>query len=600
MFHRFHLRKKQVSSHEISPEAKVEYKFIRSDKRSFINHICTLCDEPIAYKSGGEKVIELECGHMCHMDCLMLFVNSTALPICKYCKKFNNREKECIPKENCLKDTLISQYLVNNKMNSPVHETSHKSIDKHSNQKYTSSTSQNKEEYPIHLLRTFFSDWFINQSKEYTTITPWELDHNFGLLRLVDKFEISYYPFIKKKLAVCLLFENILAIVQVQRESIKCNEFSEIHAESIHLYHTENSRADLKYQKIDYINCQIRKADYTGNKLRISLSNTTLRMFEIETEKNGVLLNWLRGFHDKKQMFDAKYFTSNCLELPVMQIFENESTILGLFNSNRLIEMGSINSVHNSIILRRSFYLRNSMETDIMGTYNTITSSVLSIKKEKPSDILLLIQIDEQKITDQKDQIKQVIKNTLMALKLKYPEYFLVILSATGEVLLMDSIDRLNLDNQLLSGEEPKNPFRLEISSIRTHVYGTSILENLAIVAVSNSAMVETTSILFKNFSPLISKGRLRPNEIRIKVGYSNNDYSDVVSELVEIESWDYLLEALCHTFSLDYDDDYTSYETSYDINSLEADSVTTLEIESPFKYDHLYTNVGNHSSENI
>lgn len=43
-----------------------------------------------------------------------------------------------------------------------------------------------------------------------------------------------------------------------------------------------------------------------------------------------------------------------------------------------------------------------------------------------------------------------------MALKLKYPEYFLVILSATGEVLLMDSIDRLNLDNQLLSGEEPK------------------------------------------------------------------------------------------------------------------------------------------------
>ena len=356
----------------------------------------------------------------------------------------------------------------------------------------------------------------------------------------------------------------------------------------------------MKYQKIDYINCQIRKADYTGNKLRISLSNTTLRMFEIETEKNGVLLNWLRGFHDKKQMFDAKYFTSNCLELPVMQIFENESTILGLFNSNRLIEMGSINSVHNSIILRRSFYLRNSMETDIMGTYNTITSSVLSIKKEKPSDILLLIQIDEQKITDQKDQIKQVIKNTLMALKLKYPEYFLVILSATGEVLLMDSIDRLNLDNQLLSGEEPKNPFRLEISSIRTHVYGTSILENLAIVAVSNSAMVETTSILFKNFSPLISKGRLRPNEIRIKVGYSNNDYSDVVSELVEIESWDYLLEALCHTFSLDYDDDYTSYETSYDINSLEADSVTTLEIESPFKYDHLYTNVGNHSSENI
>ena len=47
-----------------------------------------------------------------------------------------------------------------------------------------------------------------------------------------------------------------------------------------------------------------------------------------------------------------------------------------------------------------------------------------------------------------------------------------------------------------------------------------------------------------------------RVNEIKIRVGYLNMDYTDKIEELIEVDTWDFLLEAVCCAFNFDFENE--------------------------------------------
>ena len=88
----------------------------RTPKRSFLNSVCTVCDEPIFTRGSGERIIELECGHISHQECLVVSFDESRgadeilemFPKCKMC----GSDVRCLPKNRDFKDKLISEYLI--------------------------------------------------------------------------------------------------------------------------------------------------------------------------------------------------------------------------------------------------------------------------------------------------------------------------------------------------------------------------------------------------------------------------------------------------------------------------------------------------------
>jgi pheromone-response scaffold protein len=140
---------------------------------------------------------------------------------------------------------------------------------------------------------------------------------------------------------------------------------------------------------------------------------------------------------------------------------------------------------------------------------------------------------------------------------------------------------------------------------LKNTLYPENIHEHLGIVAVSNSNMEAKKSILFQDYRCFTSFGRRRPNELKIKVGYLNVDYSDKIDELVEASSWTFVLETLCYSFGLSFDehddddeednDDSTDNELDNSSGSLsDAESTTTIHIGSPFDNENATANMVN------
>lgn len=623
MFSRWQ-KKKKKSDEPSSIESSVEYCFIKSEKRSFVTNSCTLCDELIAAKSDNEKIVELECTHLCHYDCLMLFADSTSLPVCTHCHQYKHKENECVPIEEHIKDRLISKYLLNRQnsldppksqqnfrktlinRNRPETSSSSASLNIKTSQKpfnYGSSKNGNSvAHYPLPLVRTYFIDWLLNEMISRTPIEPWKLDDSFGLLRLVDIMQVSIDSPNSYTNVICMLFERVLVVISVKDDYMLMQQTTSLDitgfvAKDIRLFSLllKNQRANTVIGTVMALTTEELSLDYFENTLE---ENRNCELYlKSCSHKIEIIQKWIVGFLNRGIVFDQDNITSTCSYLPIMKNSKTDNAILGLFRSNKIIEMGSLNNAHQSIIFKRSINVTNlsNNKESIIDTMNTTISSILSLKRERPSNIVMLLQLDVNKILE--DGSLSIIINTLKAIKLKYPDFLVVVLNKYMQVQITKLISNLDLGSlgHIANGNE-NSP--LNIKLIKESLFGVNEIDNVAVVAVSNCSMDKNTCCLYSNFRPFVSKGRKRPNELKIKVGYSNNDYSDQINELVEIENWNFLLETLCYSFSLDFDDNDECYddkssfgdsESLSDTTSTSAvESITTLDIVSPFIYDRI------------
>lgn len=75
-------------------------------KKRYNSSSCSVCKESLQTLLEGERVLELECNHQCHMDCFLAMMNSTSFtpPACQICGK-----KSSPVDEQILQDLIVKK-----------------------------------------------------------------------------------------------------------------------------------------------------------------------------------------------------------------------------------------------------------------------------------------------------------------------------------------------------------------------------------------------------------------------------------------------------------------------------------------------------------
>ncbi|GAV52799.1 hypothetical protein ZYGR_0AI00810 [Zygosaccharomyces rouxii] len=639
-----------------------------SNKKSFLNEYCTVCDEPILNRGSGERIIELECGHISHQECLLVsFENSSGyssndffsiFPPCTKCQTEKNIENRCIPKNAELKDRLISIFLINGSarrhsepsvsplqpLQPPLVPTNFPTLQQSpllslprgqmssqvipspqshiltapdsmldgmrlasvpakarkqsatearrewpvsqfqssirvslvsqpDRRNYSFSTS---DKLPLYVLRAHYIEILM---KSFTTLSGWQIDEEFGLLRLVDHLMMSRDG-LDYNDCWCMLFEKALVVAPLAYGvKTKHDGSLDVILQDFHVY---KSVANVR---VDTVESSVLK--WTFPKTENSPWQEVYVTEALNTDASQVIQKWISALLDLELEFNDKYFTSTLPLPPIMrndvQSSHQSSSLMGLVTPTKVVELTS--NQRNSVIIRRGFKLSEEQGAT-MSAANTIQSamtnisSILSLKREKPDDLVVVLQLDFEKIGTKNNSL--VIFNSLKALVLKFPDMKICIVDSGGFMKTHGRTkDVITTVEDLKNAQKLPEGDRFEPVWLKNSLYPNTALKSLGIAIISNTPMDTHKSCLLKDYSCFTNEGRRRPRELKIKVGYSNLDYSDEVGELMELESWNDFLEALSYSFSLTFGDDDED-----DVSSIEGD-LTDSENENPLDDTH-------------
>ncbi|AGO13965.1 AaceriAGR104Wp [[Ashbya] aceris (nom. inval.)] len=589
-----------------------------SPKKSIVNARCCLCDEPVSTRSNGERIITLECDHSCHEDCLLVFLEENSsdasqnrneeddiyavFPACKACE-YSAGVNKCIPKDETLRDKLISQYLIKRTkpilrsqvsplppMDIPLTkparpfglQNTKRSVQRPApltltsmpllspprkrNGSVTSSISslassvQVKGNDPsaeastryLAVLRSYFVQSLL------VNYPDWEVDSSFGLLRLVDSFSCSsehgtggYQD------SVLYLFEHRLVVgipVNMPTHTMVGVKFS-----SIRDY-------DISSFKVDTFQSSVLKLTFDNDTIYISeglLSHTTK-----------VLEKWISALLNIDMLVNSTNFTST-LPLPDL---EDED----IHSIRRMDIMTRATDVNNSVIVRRSVcaHEKSMAKNAENSTMRATINSILSLKRRYPDELCLFFQIDTAKVqaVDYK-----ILANICKAILWKFSAAKVALADKNGGIVTMSTlkafISLFSSIDDLLTRHETRR--KLSPDLVYRHFYGEERLTNIGVCIISNSAMQYGKSLLLMDYSIFCNIGKRRPNELKVKVGYLNTDYSDQVYELVETGGWGDVLEVVCYSFNMafgqddysddDDDDETEDYVTEEDVTESES-----------------------------
>ncbi|CAI1823060.1 hypothetical protein SEUBUCD646_0B02310 [Saccharomyces eubayanus] len=680
------------TSHNIPPKvAPFDYPVSRtSSKKSFLNEACTLCDEPISSRRKGEKVIELICGHLSHQECLIISFGNTSkadvgelFPPCTKCKEDANKAVQCIPKNEELKDMLISDFLINKVPDSELPSTpqsqlplpspllppfglSYTPVERqtiysqtpnlgpnlilaappkdrnqipqmyskkpflHSSPSHRRTTSRGSSVFattsvissandtisitsdsvlsrddetkiPLPLLRSYFIQVLLNNFHE---LKDWIIDANYGLLRLVDKLMVSKdgQTYLQ---CWCFLFENALITARLNGEE---EDVLEIKLNELEIY-TPISDLRMTTLEASVLKCTLSKEN-CPNPVDLYIIE------KINSNESTTVQKWISALLNHDFVFDEKNITSTLPTLPILKNFSDvadgdrceTSTFLGLIKPNKVVEVSNMDHDNDTVIIRRGFTLdptessRQSTVDTIQSVLTTI-SSILSLKRERPDNLVIILQIDFNKLKEKESST--IIYNSLKALMLKFSRLQFCFVDRSNHVLDYGFVSHKVASSDAISKLESEHS-STQFSSLwlKDVLYPKTIHEHLGIIAVSNNSMKAEKSVLFQDYKCFTSIGRRRPNELKVKVGYLNVDYSDKINELVEVGSWNFVLETLCYSFSLSFDedddDDDNSTEDEFYRSSLsDVESTTTIHIDSPFGDENLTGNLSGDRNSN-
>lgn len=652
------------------------HKSISNGKKSYLNKACTLCEEPISNRSHGERIIELECGHLSHQECITVaFMGSSTqgdfhsmFPQCTKCLEEKNTIRNCIPKNDELKDRLVSEILLNQSTASetmldqqtlslipgqspvsPAHtivtydsisptitmpidplvlrqrapateqlpSQPQYGVNTNTRQSYyrnnrTSPTvssklgindkkmsffkspSENVKKYthPVPLLRSYFIELLLSNMKTITN--SWEIDDKYGLLRMVDMLHISPN---NTDYTECwsYLFERALIILKV-RDGYRTNQSN-----------ISNTKfADSKIFRLTD-NIRISAVDSSVVECVAIEENTkevtTFYITEkLNSDSSQIIQKWISALLDSEMTFSESAFTSTLPLPPVIKRTpedDSTSTYTGLINQNKIVELSTVETVRNSVIIRRGFVLgedeNRQIDTETIGTVMTSISSILSLKREKPSNIIIILQLDFTKVRS--DNEFGIISNSIKAITLKYPLAQFCSVDYEGNVMDYGMInDKIRDEDSIKNWNSLTYSQKFRPEWLKNVFYSNKDVDNLGVVILSNGIMKNNTSILFQDYNCLKSISRRRVNELKIKVGFLNYDYTDKIKELVEVNDWNDLLETICYSFNFTFDNENGTLDTSIsdiynDCNSddlvsddlvSDIQSLTTLHITTP------------------
>lgn len=683
------------------------------NKRSLIKERCTLCNELISNKSNGERIIELDCKHICHEECLSVSMGNlsntvsldfhTVFPECSKCLEEKNQVRQCIPRNDDLKDRLLSHILIHNSASSP---TSFQSIDtplRSSQSPITTPTNQirsqalfqhtpssivpsqdlfnfplaepparkrqpnniisnasaqnwrlsnnkirgNSRDHSLYLpnlgrmtsnldndmisittsntnairkpesnqlplIRSYFTQLLLENFKD--TLIDWKVDEEFGLLRMVDKLLVSDDNS-NFTTSWCFLFTKALIIVSSEEPTDTLSENVTLGVVLSNLQIFDH----LETLNVNTVNPTTLEISYSSNStlyLTESLSNNT----------SNIIQKWISGLLDKDLLFNETTITSS-LQLPLIlknlgSDSNSTSTFTSLVNSERMVELSSFQRGSGSVLIRRSFYVdsnsQNANPESTMLSMMTSISSILSLKREKPDELFVVLQIDFNKLKGDEDYY--TIVNTFKALTMTIQYLKICVINSDGYILQFPvSGKEINDINTIKNWQHLPATSRMDPKSLKNKLYPGMITSNIGVIVISNSNMEEGRSGLLKDYSCFSKNGRHTPNELKVKVGYLNVDYSSKINELLEVDTWDCILETICYSYNISFEEDNDSDSIFLDRNTLSSQSIyqnneddddkksmITLQISSPIDINRstvkheFETAVTNDETENI
>lgn len=701
-------------------------------KRSFVNKSCTLCDELISNKSNGERIIELECQHLCHQECLSVSLNNVSnsvstnfhsvFPDCLKCMSEKHETRQCIPKSDDLKDRLLSDILIYNSATSPttvqtietpinqmysplntpvtqihtqnftipsplnnihtqpflssgstspyniINDNSSnfpKAIDTRSqmtnielmkppfrnrplNENFninnslsnvrgttrelnrkrqsfmpeplnfaenqsineisslTTSNNRSSEVAQLPLIRSYFIEILLSNFKD--TLTDWKIDDEFGLLRLIDTFMISTNSIDYSK-CWCFLFENNLITVTINENSNQSdNTTFDTKLKELNIYKIDNN-FHMDTLNASTIQCIL----YNTSK------NEEQEIFFTEAmhnDDNMVIQKWISGLLDSELMFNEFAITST-IKIPLIirnlgRDSNDSETFTGLINSNKIVEVSNFQRNNGSVIIRRALNvgqdIQGKNDPGTLMSLMTSVSSILSLKRDQPENLFVVVQIDFGKI--KKETEYNIIFNTVKAISIKFPTAKFSAVDKNGYLLTVGLISADITNVEIIKSWSDISPgSKFGPASIKKKVFSGTLTGNVGVSIISNSNMDNNKSCLLMNFDPFICAGKRRPNELKIKVGYLNADYSDRINELVEVNDWSFVLETICYSFNFGFEKDNFDTESFYrddrssflDFNTYAKSSTTvsdTKSVQSP-EVKSLRTLTDDFSNEN-
>ncbi|CEP63285.1 Ste5p LALA0_S07e06656g [Lachancea lanzarotensis] len=611
-------------------------------KKSYVNEPCCLCQEFMSCRTTGEKVIALECGHLAHEDCLMAYFENAStsrsvvdmFPVCRKCED----GVRCVPCEPDLQDQCISRVLMrgspSTKSFPPVNSnpvvpgnfvvnpqsvgqlgpnksqfgvfrrngSSKKNVKELSLQltpfassfnpngrgslvsgissivssvpthnssdvedESQSSYLGNNSALPLTVLRSYYSHNLLESFPK--DLPSWELDSKFGLLRIVDRLMFSedgktYHD------ACCYLFTDALLIALVS-PTVDPKTPAGMRFDKFLVHHPLSSIS------VDSLNSSVLKCTILSamKNSKIMQGSTFYLTESLDSDKSQVVEKWISALLNQGIVFKSSNFSSTLPPLPVTTHFSS-SKLTVRRAGRKTIDMDFEDELNDTDII-----VRNSLVLLDGKSRRTTITSLLSLQRDRPKNLAIVLQVD---LTHLKDTDFLALVNSLRALIMNMKETQMCLVDPSGRMINQGVAEEQIAQLKILkiasrtsdADNRPKfSPTQFKVACC------SKMTDDVGIVVFSNTSVEAGKSCLFMDYKAFSSSNRSRPHELKVHVGFLNVDYTDQVSELVEVSSFQNILETVSYGFNLtfgedndDFDDDDDESESGEEIDAHEND----------------------------
>ncbi|SCU85915.1 LANO_0C05974g1_1 [Lachancea nothofagi CBS 11611] len=609
----------QCSAKNTPPRVKpFDHPIYTTNKKSYVYEPCSLCLEFISCRASGEKVVSLDCGHLVHEECLMAYFEiptardiDNMFPICQKC----DNGVRCVPSELELRDKCISQALIKGSPKTRKFRDVGFKAEVHIQEQFgeplnsspsglrkyqfgaTRSTSDSKKNVkelslrlsafssknsiattargsimsgissivssvsnqspgqvledsqnsmceisrslPLTVLRSYYSQLLLDNFPQ--SLRGWELDSKFGPLRIVDRLMFSEDGKTYQD-ACCYLFTDALLIALVS-PTFDPKLPTGMRFDRFLVHHP------LSHTSVDSLNSSVLKCTILSamKNSKIMQGSTFYLTEALDSDKSQVVEKWISALLNKEMVFKSSNFSST-LRTPPVVTHSLSSRLTVIRADTKTVNVDFTEDIEDADII-----VRNSVAARDDKSRRTTITSILSLKRDRPKSLAVVLQIDPGRMRD--SEFTALI-NSLRALVTKMKDTKLCLVDPDGGIisqgLAQEQIIKLqNLKRNPLASSRPSftsQHFKDECCS--------DMNEKTGIVVFSNTSVELGKSCLFMNYSPFASPNRKMPNELKVHVGYLNVDYTEQVSELIEVSSFHDILETVCYSFNLTFGED--------------------------------------------
>lgn len=440
---------------------------------------------------------------------------------------------------------------------------------------------------PLTVVIHSFVDFIIHRLP--VSLSTTQFHSEFGTLRIVDWLNVST-SIPKYETCCCFLFSKrlLIAFTDKSPEEVTNEDLNQVEFKSFAIYSLDG--------------CTLRPVSSSIFEVTFLDSNRsgTVRFSELwDNNSNTITQRWISAILNPALLLDSETFTSTVKMsgvTPQKEETENIITNVNYNNGSTTTEKDTSDKIMPLKLDKKKSYMSSGFgdrKRSSVLSQMTSVSSIMSMKRKKPETIVIVLQIDGEKLKFQ--NISAVIYNSLVALSLSFKSMYIYFVDSQLNLFqegFFEGMFKCSNEFKFMT-VNPYNP-KFDVTHVEERLRHIPNETSVGIVFSSGCAFNEH-NILRMPTDSLKRSNQKRNNILKVKIGYMNDDNQPIVTDLIEIDNWSNLLEVICYTYSVSFEDDErdsycpseivrkdSSIEDDYSItHSGSEDSLLTLNISS-------------------